>query len=175
MKRLTIAIGTVVLAGGAAIWGCGSNSTSPTNAPVVYTVNLLASNETTLASQAEINGKGTAVITVHPTRDGAGNVTGGTIDFSVSLSGFPNGSSAILSHIHGPNAPAGVAAGIFIDTGLNAGTAIQMPNGSATYSFTSVSPTDQTKIAQVLANPSQFYFNVHTPVNPAGAVRGQLQ
>ncbi len=177
MKRLTIVLGTLAIGVGGVVWGCGGNSstsTGPSNT-VVYTVNLLAANETQLASQAEINGKGTAVITVHPTRDSAGNVTGGTVDFSVSLSGFPPGSSAILSHIHGPNAPAGVAAGVFIDTGLTAGTAIPMPNGSATYSFTSVNPSDQTKVGQVLANPSQFYFNVHTPLNPGGAVRGQMQ
>jgi hypothetical protein len=169
MKRLTIAIAGLALACGAGIWGCGSNSstsTSPSNI-VVYTVPLLGTNEVTLASQAEIAAKGTAVITIHKDTN--------TIDFAVSLSGFPNGSSAILSHIHGPNAPAGVAAGVFINTGLTAGTAIQMPNGSATYSFNGVTPTDSTQIPQILANPSQFYFNVHTPVNPGGAIRGQLQ
>jgi hypothetical protein len=169
MKRLTIAIAGLALAGGVGMWGCGSSSstsTSPSNT-VVYTVSLLASNETSLASQAEINGKGTAVITIHKDTN--------TIDFAVSLSNFPPGSSAILSHIHGPNAPAGVAAGVFINTTLTPGTAIQMPNGSATYSFNGVSPSDSTLIPQVLANPSQFYFNVHTPLNPAGAVRGQLQ
>ena len=27
----------------------------------------------------------------------------------------------------------------------------------------------------ILNNPAGFYFNVHTTVNPGGAVRGQLQ
>jgi len=175
MKRLTIALAVITVAAIAANCGSKNSSTSPTNNPVIFTVNLLSSNEVSLSSQTEAGGRGTAVITVHPTRDSSGNVTGGTIDFAVSLSNFPNGSSAILSHIHGPNAPAGVNAGVFVDTGLTAGTAIQMPNGSATYSFNNVSPSDQTRIAQILANPSQFYFNVHTPLNPAGVVRGQLQ
>ena len=26
----------------------------------------------------------------------------------------------------------------------------------------------------LIKNPSNYYFNVHTPLNPAGAVRGQL-
>jgi hypothetical protein len=26
----------------------------------------------------------------------------------------------------------------------------------------------------IVANPAGFYFNVHTPVNPGGAARGQL-
>lgn len=168
MKRLTFAIAGLALAGGVGMWGCGSSSstsTSPSNT-VVYTVPLLASNETTLASQAEINGKGTAVITIHKDTN--------TIDFAVSLSGFPPNSSAILSHIHGPNAPAGVATGVYINTGLSPGTAIPMPDGSATYSFNAVQ-SDATHVQSVLASPSQFYFNVHTPVNPNGAVRGQLQ
>jgi hypothetical protein len=30
------------------------------------------------------------------------------------------------------------------------------------------------QVTQILANPNGYYFNVHTPLNPAGAVRGQL-
>jgi hypothetical protein len=49
-----------------------------------------------------------------------------------------------------------------------------MPNGSATFSFTgiAVTPADATAI---LANPQNFYFNVHTTLNPSGALRGQLR
>jgi hypothetical protein len=172
MKRMAIAV--VTLAVGAA--GCGSKSstTGPSNQPVIFTANLAASNEVPPVTNGDSNAKGTAVITFHPTRDSAGNVTGGTIDFNISVSGFPNGTTIILSHIHGPNAPAGVPAGVFIDTGLTAGTAIQLPNGTGTYSFTGVNPPQQDRVAQVLANPSQFYFNAHTPANPGGAIRGQL-
>ena len=128
----------------------------------------------TPVTNSEGSGKGTAVITINTVKDSSGNVTSGTVDFSVSLSGFPNGSSAILSHIHGPNAPVGVAAGVFVDTGLTPGTAIAMPNGSASYTLRApAASADQ--INQILANPASFYFNVHTPVNPAGAVRGQLK
>jgi hypothetical protein len=27
---------------------------------------------------------------------------------------------------------------------------------------------------QIIANPAGYYFNVHTALNPAGAIRGQL-
>jgi hypothetical protein len=173
MKRMAIAV--VSLAIGAA--GCGSSSTSttPSNQPTVFTVQLAANNEVPPVTNVDANAKGTAIITIHATRDSAGNVTGGTVDFNVSVSGFPNGTSIILSHIHGPNAPAGVPAGVFIDTGLTAGTAIQLANGTGTYSFNAVNPSQQDRIGQVLANPSQFYFNVHTTANPSGAIRGQLQ
>jgi hypothetical protein len=88
------------------------------------------------------------------------------------MSGFPAGSQANLAHIH-PGA-AGINGAPLVNTGLTAGTAIVMPAGSATFSFTGVSVSAD-RIAQILANPSTFYFNVHTTLNPGGAIRGQLQ
>jgi hypothetical protein len=162
MRRLTIALLGLVLAGAAAtLWGCGS-STSPSNS-VVYTVPLLASNETSLSSQAEINATGTAVITIHKDTN--------VIDFAVSMSNFPAGSSAIAAHIHGPNGPAGVATGVFVSAQVS--SPVQMPNGSGTYNVTVSS--DANHVSQIVASPSTFYFNVHTPLNPGGAIRGQLQ
>ncbi len=168
MKRLTIALGALVIAAGGSVWGCGGGSSSTTTSPsntVVFTVPLLAANEVALASQAEIAAKGTAVITIHKDTN--------AIDFAVSWSNFPPNSSVILSHIHGPNGPAGTNASVYVDTLLTAGTAIQLPNGSGTFNVTI--PSDSTHVSAILANPSQFYFNSHTPLNPGGAVRGQLQ
>ena len=34
---------------------------------------------------------------------------------------------------------------------------------------------DQEAIKQIVNNPAGFYFNVHSPLNPAGFARGQLQ
>ena len=168
MRRLAIALVGLVLAGVATgISACGSSSTSPSgNNTFVFTAALLATNEVSLSSQSEANAKGTAVITIHKDTN--------TIDFAVSMTNFPPNSTAILAHIHGPNAPAGVNASVYVGTGLSAGTAIQMPNGSATFNLNAVS-TGADHIAAILANPSQFYFNVHTPLNPGGAIRGQLQ
>ena len=153
--------------------GCGSKSpSSPSNQPTVFTVTLKASSEAPPVTNSEANATGTAIITINTVKDSAGNVTSGTIDFNVTMSGFPNGSAAVAAHIH--NAPVGVSGGIFIGTPLTAGTAIQMPNGSGSFSFTGVNASvDQ--INQILANPAGFYFNVHTTVNPGGAIRGQLK
>ena len=167
MKRLTIALGLITLAAGAA--GCGNKGT-PTNPSnlVIFTVPLLPSNETPPITNAENVARGTAVITVHKDTN--------TIDFAVSVNSFPTGSSLTAAHIHGPNAPAGVAAGVYIGTGLTAGNAPALSNGAATFTFNGVPPPQSAdQITQILANPSSFYFNVHTAMNGGGVMRGQLQ
>jgi len=164
MKRLTIALGAVTLAAVAA--GCGSKSTptQPSNT-VVFTVNLLPSNETPPITNGENVARGTAVITVHKDTN--------LVEFAVSVNSFPAGSSLILAHIHGPSAPAGVPAVVFVNTNLTAGTAPALVNGAATMTLSNTATADQ--VAQILANPSQFYFNVHSALNPGGVMRGQLQ
>jgi hypothetical protein len=166
MKCVTIPLLTVCLATAAA--GCGSsNSTSPTPSNlVVFTVTLLPSNETPPITNAENSARGTAVVTVHKDTN--------VIDMNVSVTGFPAGSVLNNAHIHGPNAPAGVPAGVFVPSGIAAANFPALVNGAATFT---ASPSDAgaDKVAQILANPSQFYFNVHTVANGGGVIRGQLQ
>jgi hypothetical protein len=161
MKRLAIAV--TVLAIGAA--GCGSNSTTnPSNDLVVFTVQLSALSEVPAITNAESTARGTAVITI--------NKVTNTVDFQVSLNSFPAGSVVNIAHIHGPASPT-TTAGILINTGLTAGT-VTLANGSGTFSFQQANPPAGT-VAAVLAAPQNHYFNVHTTLNPGGAVRGQLQ
>jgi hypothetical protein len=170
MKRMAL-IATIILVLGVA--GCGSDSpTSPGNAPTIFTIPLSALNEVPLVTNSETSGRGTVVITFNTVKDASGAITSATADFNVSMNSFPNGSQANLAHIH-PGAT-GVAGSPLVNTGLTAGTGIPMPNGSATFSFTgiAVTPADATAI---LANPQNFYFNVHTTLNPSGALRGQLR
>ena len=164
MKRLGIAI--TVLALGVA--GCGDdngNPGGPSGNITVFTVNLLPSNEVPPVTNAESSARGTAVITV--------NSQANTLDFSVSLNSFPGGSQLTGAHIH-PGA-AGVTGGVMVNTGMNAGNAPALSNGAATFSFTGVTPTSPDHIPQILANPQNFYFNVHSSANPGGVLRGQLR
>jgi hypothetical protein len=168
MKR---ALALVLLA--ASGFGCGSSSPStPTNQPTIFTVPLKASNEVPSVSGAEANASGTAVISFNTNKDSSGAITSATVDFNVSMTGFPSGSTAILSHIH-PGA-AGTNGGVLVNTGLTPGTGIAMPNGTGTFTFTGV-PISADNATQILAAPQNFYFNVHTSANPNGAMRGQLQ
>jgi hypothetical protein len=159
MKRLAIAVS--ILAIGAA--GCGSKSPGSPSTTTVFTVQLSALNEVPPITNAESTARGTAVITV----DSAKN----TVDFNVSLNSFPAGSVVNIAHIH--NAPAGQTAGVFLSTGLSAGS-VTLTNGAGTFSFLQV-PTSAANIAAILAAPQNFYFNVHTALNGGGAIRGQLQ
>jgi hypothetical protein len=162
MKRLAIAV--AILAVG--VGGCGGNG-SPTNPSdiTVFTVPLSSQNEVPPITNAESPARGTAVITV--------NKATNTVDFSVSLNSFPEGSTIRVAHIHGPNGPAGVNQPVVVDTTLAQGN-VTLVNGAGTFVFEQ-RPATAAVIAAILANPQNHYFNVHTVLNGGGAVRGQLR
>lgn len=173
MKRAVILGSALALAvvGGA----CGSsnnNPNTPTNTPTVFNVTLRAANEVPPVSNTESNATGTAIVTITTVKDASGNITSATADFNVTMANFPNGSTAIAAHIH-PGAT-GTNGSVLVSTGLSAANGIAMPNGTGSFSFNgvNVSATDATSI---LANPQNFYFNVHTTLNGGGAMRGQLR
>ena len=162
MKRLALAAVTILVFG---VAGCGgsSNPTAPSDIKI-FTVQLSALNEVPAVTNAESTARGTAVITV--------NKATNAIDFNVSLNNFPAGSSVNIAHIHGP-AAAGTNASIIVNTGLATGQVV-LTNGSGTFSFQSVVAPAAT-VQAILAAPQNNYFNVHTSLNPGGAIRGQLQ
>lgn len=162
-KRLALAAVTVLVFG---VAGCGSKSTptSPSTT-TIFTVALSALNEVPPITNAEATARGTAVITI----DSAKN----TIDFNVSLNGFTATSAVNVAHIHGPNGPAGLTAGVLINTSLAPGS-VALTNGTGTFSFSQVTAS-AANVAAILAAPQNFYFNVHSALNGGGAIRGQLQ
>jgi hypothetical protein len=161
-KRLALAAATLLAFG---VAGCGSNNpTNPSNI-TVFTVPLSALNENPPVTDAEGTARGTAVITI--------NSDAHTVDFNVSLNGFTETSVVTAAHIHGPNGPAGVNAGILVNTGIGSGT-VTLTRGAGTFSVPGV-PTSADIIAQILANPQNFYFNVHTSLHGGGVIRGQLR
>ena len=171
LKRFSVlAIAALAMIGAAA---CEDSPTEPEdNNTVRFTANMTAAQETTAVGGGEQNATGTATITFNLTRDAGGTITGGTANFSATVSNLPQGSTLIRAHIH-PGA-AGVAGGVLVDTGLTPAAAIAIgTSGSGTLTFNSVGLTvDQ--INNITANPSGFYFNVHSTLNPGGVVRGQL-
>jgi hypothetical protein len=154
---------------------CGSDS-SPigpsdgTTTTSTFTVPLSPDNEVPAITNADASGSGTAIITLKVTKDSGGNITSASADFQISVSGFPAGTRVTDAHIH--NAAAGSNGGAIVNVGLTSGElAITNGSGSITKSGINV-PAD--RAAAILDNRAGHYFNVHTALNPDGAIRGQL-
>ena len=132
------------------------------------TVALSAANE--VPPVAGSNATGTATITVNPTRDATGNITGGAVTFTVTFN-FPGGVTITGLHIH--EAALGVNGAIVIDPGINTSNQIVSSTGTGTINLT-LQRANISVLQRFIANPSGFYVNLHTTVSPGGAIRGQL-
>jgi uncharacterized protein (TIGR03437 family) len=119
------------------------------------------------------NGTAQATLTFNPTRNAQGQVTGGTVWFTLAYD-FTSPVTFTGLHIH--EGPAGAAAGVVINTGLSGSNTIVSATGKG---FINI-PVQITTAAQIgaltrlLANPAGFYVNIHTTVNPGGVIRAQL-
>ena len=156
--------------------GCDDNEppTGPSNTgPIVFTAALSAANEVPPITNAESGGRGNVTITFNVPRDSTGAITGGGgVTFAMQLNGFPAGTPAIAAHIH-PGA-AGTNGSVLVGTTLSAAAPVLMGDGTANITVTATPDISQANAQTILANPAGFYFNVHTPLNPTGAIRGQL-
>ncbi len=129
----------------------GKPVTGDSDHVTVFNAVLLGSNE--VPGPGDSDGTGTAVVTINTETE--------TVSYAITVQ---NIATATAAHIHA--GARGVAGDIVIDL---------MPtfnNGVATGSVTEV---DTALLAEILANPSDFYVNVHNAEFPAGAVRGQLR
>ena len=169
MKRYAMAAGVLILAA-----GCGSK-TAPSAAPpntIVFTAALSAANENPPIANADASARGTGTFTLNLTRDASGTITDATGTFVYSLTGFPAGTQVRLTHIH-EGGPA-VNGGVVVDTGLTAANPITLNDGTLTNQTFSNRAVGAALANQIIANPNGYYFNVHTVLNPGGAVRAQL-
>jgi hypothetical protein len=118
-----------------------------------------------------------AIIWVHVVKDATGNITSGSVDFDVSTK-FSSAVTVTGLHIH--NGPAGVSAGIVIPTDLSGTNTVAIDATGKLriqkqVQFPTTAPAlPVTIITDLIANPQGYYANIHTTVNPSGAMRGQL-
>jgi len=169
MKRLA-----VLMLAALVFVGCGDDDPtgpSPDANRVVFTAALSAANEVPAVTNAESVGRGSATITMNLTRNASNQIQSGTIDFQFTVNSFPAGSVLTLAHIH--TGAAGVAGPILVNTGLSAATAIAVAGGNASFEARGIS-ADATTLQSIIDNPANFYFNVHSQLNPSGVVRAQL-
>ena len=147
-------------------------ATTPTPTPnqTRFTAQLRASNEVPPVTGPDANATGTMTLTLNVVRDAAQQITSATGDFSVPVTGFPAPTTLTGAHIH--NGRPGVNAGVIVNlTITGAETALATGAGTITRTALNIDPV----VAQNMINdPDGFYFNVHTTLNPNGAIRAQL-
>src|ERR1043165_2236552 len=121
MKRIYLALVVIAVA-----IGCSKTSTTPTPTPPptptpnpVFTSTLWPANEVPPVGGTESTASGTVRIEFFLTRDASSVITAATATFTVTLTGFPAGSTITLAHIH--QAPAGQNAGVLVNTGIASG------------------------------------------------------
>jgi len=153
--------------------GCDDdNPNGPsTGGGIVFTATLSPANEVPPIAGPEATGRGFALITFNVPRDNSGAVSGsGTVTFEIQTTGFPDGTQALMAHIH-PGAT-GVNGGVLVNTTLSAADPINMGPGTVTRTLTA--DISQVNATNITANPGAFYFNVHSRNNGGGVMRGQL-
>ena len=171
MHRFVLIALVVCSAGAAAACGDDDSPTSPSTMPMVFSGILRPSNEVPPVTNAESSGVGAVQVTLYPTLDAAGAITGATADFYFQASGFPAGTTVQGAHIH-PGV-AGVNGPVVIGASLTAANTIPLANGQVEYRQTGITVSAANAQA-LIANPAAFYFNIHSPLNPGGFARGQL-
>ena len=151
--------------------GCGS-PTSPTNPnQVKFIARLLPANEVPPITDAEASGFGFVTITFDLTKDSAGTITGATATFDIQLTGFPANTPINIAHIH--EGAATCVCPVRVSTTLGAGQLI-LTNGSGTSAKTGIN-VNAANAQGIVNTPENYYFNVHSTLNPNGVARGPLE
>jgi hypothetical protein len=166
MKIVTLAVGLCL---SLVVAGCSNSDNAPSNSNITFSAALLPSNEApNPITNSESTSSGSATIVFVPTKDSGGNITSAVGTASVTMQGFPAGSTITLSHIH--TGATGVAGPVYVPFVPSAN--VPTVNGAASFSQTDNVTADQ--MTSLMHNPAGFYFNVHTVQNPGGVMRGQL-
>ena len=170
MKTLAAVILSLVLMIGLSVPDALADTTD------TFTFRTLLSSANEVPPVTELDASGVATVWMHVVRETGGNMTSGSVDFRVDYS-FPGSVEITGLHIH--NAEAGVNAGVVIPApGISGTESIMDETGTGTIfrqMFVSSSNTTAfDAMVALLSQPDQFYVNLHTRVNPGGAIRGQL-
>lgn len=152
-----------------------TNPVAPTGT-VTLVSQMTASQEVPAATPPENAAAGTAKVTLVPTSGGAYSATflfqvGGLVRAGLLPAPLDNGSVIVAGHIH--SGAAGVVGPPVVALPISVAAPLVSPTGAILIQFTGVAvPADVA--SAILANPAGFYINLHSAINPAGVVRGQL-
>src|SRR5262249_31885663 len=123
-----------------------------------------------------IDAEGAALVEVSVNRDPqTGAIVSGTVVFDVDYR-FPAPVTITGLHIH--NGAVGEHGPVVIDTGTNSTTTavanVTRGNIFRVVEITSSNATALAALNGLFTDPTQYYINMHTTVNPGGVIRGQL-
>lgn len=138
----------------------------------LFQVNMQPANETPPITG--LSAYGTARAVVFTVRNPDGSVAAGTVLFDVNYRGFPAGTSITGLHIH--DGAAGVAGPVTISSGIGGDNTIVSDTGNGNI-FKIVTASNASGIGtlnNIVTDASKAYVNLHTSVNPGGAIRDQL-
>jgi hypothetical protein len=173
MKRLTIAVFGILLAG-----GCSSSSTPSSSSTTAgttttrFTATLSPAQENPPIQGAEAAAGGSSTMDFNITRDASGTITAATVNFTVNMQNFPASAVVNIAHIH--TGATGVNGPILVNTTVTPGE-VTLSGGAGTFTRVSLPvPGGGPQMQAILDNPAGFYFNIHTAANPGGVMRGQL-
>jgi len=173
MKPLTL----LVLALGLLSAGCDEVLAPATPTGLVTLVSQISgSQEVPAAAAPEAAAAGTLSVTMAPSGGGAYLASftfrvGGLVKAGVLPAPLDSGSVIVAGHIH--SGAAGVVGPPVVPLPISQALPIVTPTGSVLLTISNVAVSADVASA-ILANPSAFYFNLHSALNPAGVVRGQL-
>lgn len=135
------------------------------SATPVFKLVLKASQETPPIKGLRADAVGN--VTFDLERSGTGAITSGEVIFYFNYK-FPGAVTITGLHIH--QAAKGVAGPIVVSSGLASFTDAD-GQGNVTAVVTGTSPAT---LQAILDNPRGYYVNLHTSVNPGGALREQM-
>jgi hypothetical protein len=170
MTRLIFLLPLAAMLAAAAACDNNDSPTDPSDETVTFLAQLSPASEIPAVTGAEAAGSGTARIVFRLDRDSANTITDAEADFQVTLAGFPPNTALTMAHIH--DGKANEVGDIVVNTNLAAGQ-VTLTTGATTFAREDIN-VPPSLAQQIINTPSEFYFNVHTSLNPAGVARGQL-
>ena len=144
---------------------------SPANT-FVFTADLSPANENPAIADAEASGSGTATVTLFTAKDSSGAIIGANAKFEIVLKGFPATTMITISHIHKGDAKTNGS--VVVDSGMKATEPIALTTGGTSITKDNLAVT-AALAADIIANPGNYYYNVHSAVHPGGVARAQLK
>ena len=166
MRRIRLVASAILVGALALVLIGGATAKKPAlSATPVFKLNLKPSQEVPPIKGLKADAVGS--VTFDLERSSAGAITSGEVIFYFNYS-FPGSVNITGLHIHqaakGTNAPVLVSSGVASFTDLDG-------QGNITMVVTGTSPAT---LQAILDNPRNYYVNLHTSVNPGGALREQM-